>query len=161
MNTEETVFPRHTFVLKVNDRPGAMELIAATFAHRGVSLHSLLGNDDTLGVDGMATVLVTFTAPSGRKEALRGALSRLSRVVALSERVESSPDLRKSALLCLAAGASVPASFVGMVEETACNIVTGETTVAVLGTPDAVDDLLRELRESQILLGVTQTILAL
>ena len=156
--TADSPFPRHTFVLKVNDRPGAMELIAATFAHRGVSLHSLLGNDDTLGADGLATVLVTFSAPPARKEALRGALGRLSRIVSLTERTDAA-HLRKSALIRVAPATLLPDAPLYHTEKIAAD-ESGDT-YAVLGEPADVDALLHSLKDAGALRGVTQTILAL
>ena len=76
---------QYAFVLKLHDQPGGMEIIAATFAHRGVSLACLLGNDGTLDPEGRATVIVTFCATPAKKEIIRRALGRLSRVRSLAE----------------------------------------------------------------------------
>lgn len=35
----------YAVLLKLRDKPGAMESIAATFAHRGISLATILAND--------------------------------------------------------------------------------------------------------------------
>lgn len=159
-------FPRHTFVLKVNDRPGAMELIAATFAHRGVSLHALLGNDATMGADELATVIVTFSASASKKEALRGALSRLSRVVALRESSGDEETLRKAVLIRLVAGETIPnnGNFVPngcIISQISVDATTNEATCAILGPPTSVDVLLEGLRAAKSLSAVTQTVLAL
>ena len=55
-----------------------MEIIAATFAQRGVSLACSLGNDGALNPDGRATMIVTFCATPAKKEIIRRALGRLS-----------------------------------------------------------------------------------
>lgn len=154
----------YTFVLKLTDRPGGMELIAATFAHRGVSLSTSLGNDGTLDPQGRATVLITFAATPAKKEALKGALGRLSRVSLLVEHPAGSPTLRTTAVVRLAAGAPVPVlppDVVGLVEKTNDNVQTGDTTYLVVGPPDAVDALLAQLRAQDYVRDVMHTVIAL
>ena len=57
----------YAFVLKLTDHPGGMEVIAATFAHRGVSLACSLGNDGALDPEGRATVIVDVLRDPGEK----------------------------------------------------------------------------------------------
>ena len=52
---------RHSFLLKLTDKPGGMELIAATFAHRGISLTVILGKECTLVSYGYWTFLVRLS----------------------------------------------------------------------------------------------------
>lgn len=155
--------PQYTFVLKLSDdRPGGMELIAATFAHRGVSLTISLGNDGALSPDACAMVLVTFTATPAKKEAIKGALSRLSRVLSVEEYASNDAGVRKAALAWLAPGAPAPALSVGSVERVGENAETGETLYALLGRPEEVDEALRTAQAAGHLpRGVIQTTLAL
>ena len=158
---EETLF--YTFVLKMTDRPGAMESIAATFAHRGISLSSTLGNDGTLDPEGRAIVLVTFTATPTRKEALRNALRRLSRVVSLVEHGADAAAVRKSALVRLSPEASMPVlppGTLGSVDLLDCE-PDGCCLFAVFGPPAAVDGLLNTARQAGQLLAVTYALVAL
>jgi hypothetical protein len=153
----------YTFVLKMTDRPGAMESIAATFAHRGISLSSTLGNDGTLDPEGRAIVLVTFTATPARKEALRNALRRLSRVVSLVEHGADAATVRKSALVRLAPEAPTPslsAGTPGSVDLLDCE-PDGCCLFAVFGPPAAVDLLLNTARSAGHLRGVTYALVAL
>ena len=161
---------RWTFVLKINDRPGAMELVAATFAHRGISLHALLGNDNKSGADGLATVLVTFSAPVAKKEAMKATLGRLSRVVSVTERTQADASLRKCALVRVAATSDkTPADAMSIALETmpctiesiACDRETGETIYMITGTVRTVDGIIRKLRGNGTLKSVTQAVLAL
>ena len=153
-----------TFVLKLTDQPGGMELVAATFAHRGISLCTSLGNNGDIDPDGRATVLVTFAATPAKKEILRRALGRLSRVLSLVEHPEGSSDLRKTALLRLAARAAAPAlpeGVPGTVEAVRVDEESGETTYLLVGVPDVVDALIVAARDSGDLREITQTLMAL
>lgn len=99
--------PSYAFVLKLTDQAGGMELVAATFAHRGVSLSTSLGNDGALDPEGRATILVTFWATLAKKEIIRRALSRLPRVRSIVEHPTNSAALRKVAIIRLK-GAGLP-----------------------------------------------------
>lgn len=153
----------YTFLLKLTDRPGAMESIAATFAHRGISLSSTLGNDGTLDPEGRAIVLVTFTATPARKEALRNALRRLSRVVSLVEHAADAATVRKSALVRLSPDATkpiMPVGTPGSVDLLECE-TDGCCLFAIFGPPAAVDMLLNTARSAGHLRGVTYALVAL
>jgi hypothetical protein len=157
--------PPYTFVLKLTDRSGGMEMIAATFAHRGISLSTSLGNDGALDPDGRATVLVTFAATPAKKEALRRALSRLSRVVSLVEYPADSPLLRKTALIRLRRSIpeipdGVTVERVGAGAENATG-GGGEATLLLVGSPRAVDAVLEAAAERGDLGGVTHAVFAL
>lgn len=155
----------YTFVLRIDDRPGVMELIAATFAHRGLSLTSTLGNDGTLDPEGVGTVLVRFRATPARKEALKATLLRLSRVRSVTEPgIDSDPktEVRQSALLRLAPGAGSPESGPDCyVEIVSINATSGESTFALLGTLEAVGARIEAARKAGVLRKVTQTVLAI
>ena len=151
---------RHTFVLKLTDRPGAMEIIAATFAHRGLSLTMTLGNDGTQDTNGHATVLVHFRATLARKNAVRASLSRLSRVVSLREHDENDTQVRQTALIRLAPETPLPHAL-GVFVQAIPNETDGDVLCVLLGVPRAVGDLINALRETGVLLAVTQTVLAL
>ena len=151
---------RHTFVLKLTDRPGGMELVAATFAHRGLSLTMTLGNDGTQDAEGHATVLVHFLATPARKEAVRASLSRLSRMVSLREHGEHDAQVRQTALVRLSPGTLLPHAS-GVWVEAVPNSDNDDIICVLLGSPPPVIALLDELRQSGSLLAVTQTVLAL
>ena len=147
----------YAFVLKLTDQPGGMELIAATFAHRGVSLACSLGNDGALDPEGRATVIVTFFAPPAKKEILRRALGRLSRVRSLVEHPMDSPDLRKTAVFRVA-GRWLAASAL---EEVRHDPELEETTYLLVNTPVFVDAFLEDVRASGRLRDVTATVIGL
>ena len=140
----------YAFVLKLSDHPGSMELIAATFAHRGVSLESSVGNDGTLDPEGRATVMVTFSAPPAKKENIRRALGRLSRVRSLREYQLDSPNLRKTAIFRVQ-GESEDFGFAldGLkLERMPGQEGNGEMTFLLVDTPAAVDRFLARLGAS-------------
>ena len=137
----------YAFVLKLSDQPGSMELIAATFAHRGVSLESSLGNDGALDPEGRATVMVTFSAPPAKKENIRRALGRLSRVRTLTEYRLDSPNLRKTAVFRVQGAPSDFGFDVGdlKLEEMPRDGANGERTFLRVNTPAVVDEDLARL----------------
>ena len=151
----------YAFVLKLTDQPGGMEVIAATFAHRGVSLSCSLGNDGALDPEGRATVLVTFSAPPAKKEIIRRALARLSRVRSLVEHPMDSPDLRKTAMFRVSALPPGGGPGGARIEEISRDAATGETTYLLVDTPFGVDQFLAKVRASGQLRDVTTTVIGL
>ncbi len=151
----------YAFVLKLTDQPGGMEVIAATFANRGVSLACSLGNDGALDPEGRATVLVTFSAPPAKKEIIRRALGRLSRVRSLVEYPMDSPRLRKTAVLRIGGKWPQSPGELSRLEEIGYDEAIDETTYLVVNTPVQVDNFLAEVRASGRLRDVTTTVIGL
>ena len=151
----------YAFVLKLTDQPGGMEIIAATFAHRGVSLACSLGNDGALDPEGRATVIVTFTATPAKKEIIRRALGRLSRVRSLAEYPLDSVHLRKTAVFRVAGEISGERSATIRLERIARHEASGETTYLVVDQPDAVDAFLETFRREGRLRDATATVIGL
>ena len=161
-NTTGTAPASYAFVLKLTDQPGGMEVIAATFAHRGVSLACSLGNDGALDPEGRATVLVTFSATPAKKEVLRRALSRLWRVRSLVEHPIDSPNLRKTAVFRVADDRFAAHSKPGVpLERVSHDEAAGETTYLLVATPVLMDAFLLELRKDGSLRDVTTTVIGL
>ena len=148
-------------LLKVRDKPGAMESVAATFAHRGISLATILANDAQGSPDGLAAILVTFKTTASRKDAVKATLSRLSRVVSVTERTEADAALRQSALVRLAPGASLPADPLVHLTRLEADPETGETLWALFGPHAAVESAVAQLRASDSLRAVTFAVVAL
>ena len=151
----------HAFVLKLTDHPGGMEIIAATFAHRGVSLACSLGNDGALDPEGRATVIVTFCATPAKKEILRRALGRLSRVRSLVEYPMRSPHLRKTAVFRVAGEIPPDGLPPGRLERIARHDASGETTYLLVDLPATVDAFLETFRADGRLLDATTTVIGL
>jgi len=153
----------YTFVLRLDDRPGAMELVAATFAHRGISITATLGNDGAMDPAGHAVVLVHFHTTVARKEALRRTMTRLSRVRSLAEYAPDSPDLRRCALVRCRAGVGLPSfpeAAQGTVEEVSRDASTGEVTFALMGRAADVLRIIGEMRDGGSLVAVSHAVLA-
>ena len=160
--TNETAPASYAFILKLTDQPGGMEVIAATFAHRGVSLACSLGNDGALDPEGRATVLVTFSATPAKKEVLRRALSRLWRVRSLVEHPMNSPNLRKTAVFRVEDTKFVRRpGLEPKLERITHDEANGETTYLLVEAPVVVDAFLLDLRRVGSLLDVTTTVIGL
>jgi len=151
----------YAFLLKLRDKPGAMESIAATFAHRGISLATILANDASSAPDSLATVLVTFHTTAKRKEALKATLARLSRVVSVTERTDGDAALRQSALVRLAPGAALPTDPQVQISRLDADATTGETLWALFGPPVSVEACVAALRGAGTLRAVTMAVVAL
>jgi acetolactate synthase small subunit len=151
----------YALLLKLRDKPGAMERIAATFAHRGISLATILANDAASAPDNLATVLVTFRTTPARKETIKRTLSRLSRVVSVTERAEGDAALRESALVRLAPGAALPTDPEVQLSRLDADAVSGETLWALFGPPAAVEASVGALRSAGMLRAVTTAVVAL
>ena len=151
----------YAFVLKLADQVGSVEIIAATFAHRGVSLACSLGNDGAPDPDGHATMIVTFSAPPAKKEIIRRALGRLSRVRSLTEYPLDSPHLRKTAVLRVAGELPPDGPSLVRLEEIVRDEASGETTYLVVDRPGVVDAFLNQLRTEGRLRGVATTVIGL
>ncbi len=164
MNSMQPTKPdSYAFVLKLSDQPGGMELIAATFAHRGVSLESSVGNDGTLDPEGRATVMVTFSAPAAKKENIRRALGRLSRVRSLTEYRLDSPNLRKTAVFRMVGGAEdFGFDLHGLkLEKMPGDEPGGESTFLLIDTPAVVDQFLARLGATGKLRAATAAVIGL
>lgn len=151
----------YAFVLKLRDKPGAMEVIAATFAHRGLSLATILASDAASAPDSLARVLVTFRATEARKDAVKAALARLSRVVAITEREEGDPTLQQSALVRLAPGAALPSDPQVHLTRVGVDGATGETLWALFGPLQAVAASVEALRSAGVLHALSIATVAL
>lgn len=151
----------YALLLKLRDKPGAMESIAATFAHRGISLATILANDASSAPDSLATVLVTFRTTAKRKEALKATLARLSRVVSVTERTDGDAALRQSALVRLAPSAALPTDPQVQISRLDADAATGETLWALFGPPASVEACVAALRSAGTLRAVTMAVVAL
>ena len=151
----------YLFVLKLTDIPGGMEVIAATFAHRGVSIASSVGNDGLLDPAGRATVLVTFSATPAKKEIIRRALMRLSRVHLVTEHAMDSGSLRKTAVFRMQGYGSMEHRMATFLERIAHDPETGDITYLYVDTPAKVDSVLRDLRTTNRLLDVATSVIGL
>jgi acetolactate synthase small subunit len=151
----------YLFVIKLTDHPGGMELIAATFASRGVSLMSSVGNDGGLDPTGRATVVVTFSAPPAKKEIIRRALTRLSRVTSLAEHPMNSHSLRKTAVFRMDGYGAVEHRMASILERIAHNETTGEITYMLVDTPAKVDSVIKDLRATNRLRDVATSVIGL
>lgn len=151
----------YAFVLKLTDHPGGMELVAATFAHRGMSLSTSLGNDGALDPEGRATILVTFSATPEKKEIIRRALDRLPRVRSLVEHPTGFAALRKTAVIRLR-GAEPPAVRDGTrLEQLSHDPDADVTTFLLVDQPAALDAAVLELKASGRLLDVIAAVIGL
>jgi acetolactate synthase small subunit len=159
-----TGLPEHTLLLRLRDRAGALEAIAATFAHRGISLCWTLGNDGATSPDGFATVIVHFRATDAHKEAVKRVLARLSRIVSVTEPALAGSAVRFCALVRLVADApapTLPDDPTGHVALITHDPETNEGIYSLTGSPESVGATITRLQARGHAKTVTQALLAL
>lgn len=88
-------------------------------------------------------------------------LSRLSRVVSVTERTEGDAALRESALVRLAPGAALPTDPQVQLSRLDADADTGETLWALFGPLAAVEASVSALRSAAVLRAVTIAVVAL
>lgn len=146
---------RYTFVVKVADRPGTLEIIGATFAHRGVSLSATVGCDGSLDPDGRATITLHFYSTPRRKEVLRTTLTRLNRVLSVRE---VPPKLVQAvALVRVAPDAGLPLTEAAVFPLPSPG---REPVYRLIGTPEAVESAIHAWRAAGKLRSVSYGVLA-
>lgn len=146
---------RYTFVVKVADRPGTLEIIGATFAHRGVSLSATVGCDGSLDPDGRATITLHFCATQRRKEVLRATLARLNRVQSVRE--VPSQLVQAVALVRVAPDAGLPLTEAAVFPLPSPG---REPVYRLIGTPEAVESAINAWRNAGKLRSVSYGVLA-
>jgi len=156
IESETTVTQRYTFVMKIADRPGTLELIGATFAHRGVSLTATVGCDGALDPDGHATLTLHFYASERRKDTLKATLTRLPRVFSVQE--VPATATQAIALVRVAPDARLPVTEAAIYS---LPVVAGEPVYRLIGTPESVESAITAWRESGKLHSVSYGVLAI
>jgi acetolactate synthase small subunit len=172
----ETTGERWAFVLKVQDRPGALAAISNAFSARGVSLETALGcGTETQNgalpsgqADGQTmpepmeprggTVVLGFRATERKRGMLLRVLQRLSHVVEVQSYPYSSPELRVIAVVRVAASAGGPWPEGVHVERVGAT--EADQTLMVAGPAEAVDAALDALRAGGVLLEAVRSVIA-
>jgi acetolactate synthase small subunit len=151
------------FRVWVYDRAGALTSIASAFSNRGISVDSVVGHgsDKTSGCSG--TVLVTFTCTRSDKEAMKRAVSRLSKVEKVEEHPYLSDNLRKTAVIkCNRALA--PRDVAGETAFLTCEQMHKDSTgwtYFLGGSPAQLDPILHALKKGGVLVDQVYSITAL
>ncbi len=83
---------RWVFVVKAQDKPGALTASASVFSNRGVSLKTILGSCIALTEEGR--IVLSFWANERKKDMLLRALQRQSTLLQVQAYPYSSPELR-------------------------------------------------------------------
>ena len=152
---------RWIFLLKLRNRSGVLLSLTSLFADRGVSIESLTAHGGTGPGATSGTAILTFAAPTAKKDHLARLLRRLAAVHELTEyRYEDAEHARKSAL----ARVTLPAAelMAGLPPGILCDIVStgeGHTLALLLGPPHLLDTTLAALAERGALLEMDSTVI--
>ena len=148
---------RWVFVVKAQDKPGALTAAASVFSNRGVSLNTILGSGMTPADAEGGRIILSFWANERKKDMLLRALQRLSSILQVQAYPYSSPELRAIGVIRVDAKADVSAS------EVQTEIISNQgdsKSILVTGGPSAVETMIEKLREQNALLDVVITVMA-
>ena len=152
---------RWIFHLQVNNRPGVLSAVTAIFADRGFSIQTLTAHDSGDTGTAFGAVLLTFTAPSVKKDYLARILSRSAMVQHVTiYRYEDSAHARKS--ISVRVAMSADALRHALPETILCDVISSspsETLAVLLGPPVLVDQALSALSPSAMLESTEPTIM--
>jgi acetolactate synthase small subunit len=150
---------RWVFVIKVQDKPGALTAIAAAFSSRGVSLETTLGSSAASALDAPSTIVLSFRATERKKDTLLRTISRLQQVLYVQAYPYSSRELRSIAIARVVPDEK--ADFA--TKDTQMEIISERAdskTVLLTGSTQAVDKTVETLQQRGTLLDVVTTIMA-
>jgi acetolactate synthase small subunit len=150
---------RWVFVIKVQDKPGALTAIASVFSSRGVSLQTTLGSSATSTPDAPSTIVLSFRATERKKDTLLRTLSRLQQVTQVQAYPYGSRELRSIAITRVAPEERMELPARGIQTEIISE--RGDSkTMLITGSTQAVDKAVEALRERGTLLDAVTTVMA-
>ncbi|GIV16486.1 MAG: hypothetical protein KatS3mg022_1921 [Armatimonadota bacterium] len=147
------------FVIKVQDKPGALTAIASAFSSRGVSLETTLGSSAASMLGAPSTIVLSFHATERKKETLWRTLSRLQQVLQVQAYPYGSRELRSIAIVRVAPDEKMDLPTKGLQTEIISE--RGDSkTLLITGSTQAVDKAVEMLRERGTLLDTVTTVMA-
>ncbi len=144
---------RWVFVIRALDKPGTMTAVASVFSNRGVSLEATLGSGIDASTTADARLIISFRATEAKKTTLYRATQRLSSVVAVAVYAQDDPGLRAIALAQISDLTCVDLAN-SLIHSEIIAKTPDHTTLLLAGCPRAIEHLLTQLRQQQILLDV-------
>lgn len=151
---------RWVFVIKAQDKPGALTAAAGVFSNRGVSLDTILGSGMTLtGADG-GRIVLSFWATERKRAMLLRVLERLSAVQQVDCYPYLSPELRAIAVVRVSGATDDKAWKAADVQTEIVSKGEDSQTLLLTGITAAVEELIETLRDRQALLGVAMSVMA-
>lgn len=148
---------RWVFVVKAQDKPGALTAAASVFSNRGVSLETISGSGIALTEASEGRIVLSFWANERKKDMLLRALQRLSTVVQVQAYPYSSPELRAIGVARVANKADLSAS---QVQIEIISQHADSKSILLTGGPPAVETVIEMLREQNALLDVVTAVMA-
>lgn len=152
---------RWVFAIKAQDKPGALTATAGVFSNRGISLETTLCSGMTLASrdrDG-GRIVLSFRATQRRKDMLLRTVERLSAVLQVDCYPYSSPQIRAIAVVRV----SSTAGSDGETPDVQAEIISEgneSQTMLLSGSTLAVEQFVETLRERNVLLDVTMSVMA-
>ncbi|HAA30181.1 MAG TPA: hypothetical protein DCE56_23975 [Cyanobacteria bacterium UBA8553] len=150
---------RWVFVIKAQDKPGAMAAAASVFSTRGVSLDTILGGQMTgTGTDG-GRIVLSFRATQRKQDMLLRVVERLSAVLKVDCYPYSSSELRAIAIVQVSASTDTDWK-VSNVQTEIISISNDSQRILLTGSTSAVEQIVEMLHEQNALLDVAMSVMA-
>ncbi len=150
---------RWVFVIKAQDKPGALTAAASVFSTRGVSLDTIAGGQMTgTGVDG-GRIVLSFRATQRKQDMLLRVVERLSAVLQVDCYPYSSPELRAIAIVQVSTAADPDWETIDVQTEIISEN-NDSRRMLLTGSTSAVEQRVEMLREQNALLDVAMSVMA-
>jgi acetolactate synthase small subunit len=145
---------RWVLIVKSLNRPGVLAAAASVFSNRGVSLETVLGSGIASTRTEDARFILGFRATERKQKMLLRALERLSTVLEINAYSYNDPNLRTIAVAKVSQLDGIDLSTVAT--ETISQ-TDQERMLLLTGSVTAVEQLIEQLRQQNLLLDVVIT----
>lgn len=150
---------RWVFVIKVQDKPGALAAIASVFSSRGVSVDTTLGSSAASATSAGSTIVMSFRATERKKDTLYRTVGRLHQVLQIQAYPYNSRELRAIAIARVKAEdkSELPTK---QVQSEVISESGDSKTILLTGSTQEVDKIVGSLSQRGTLLDVVTTVMA-
>jgi acetolactate synthase small subunit len=151
---------RWVFVVKAQDKSGALTSAASVFSNRGVSLEAILGSGISSMTSKDGRLILSFQATERKKEMLLRAMERLSKVLQVHAYPYDAPQIRAIAIAKVSSLAGLDLETQPVQTETISQ-TADSLTLMLSGSTFAVEAVIEQLRQRQALLDVVMSAIAI
>jgi acetolactate synthase small subunit len=151
---------RWVFVVRVQDKPGALTSTASVFSNRGVSLEGVLGSGIAATTEEDGRLVFSFRATERKKIMLQRALERLSKVLGVESYAYDDPQLRAIAVARLTTQDGVKLDGADLQVDTIAS-QPEEVTLLLTGNAERLTHTLEDLRQRDVLKDVVVAAIAI
>jgi acetolactate synthase small subunit len=151
------------FRAHIMDRSGSLTSVASAFSNEGISISSIVAHGIREAGGAGGSVVLTFFCSEKEKDVMACRVKRLSKVIALEEKLYDSEALRKS-IIIKTNRKLVPRDVAGEVNFLTSELVTthgDEYTYFLAGSPNEIDPVLKKLDEGGTIKDIVSSVIGL